>query len=287
MARSKVRTVAGAGTVAAFLLVGGAAIPVVSADPGHSHDRNSSHRGGDSRDDRDSRHGDGRRGERGRDDDGGWQRDDDTIGPNRTNDASGLKPSDGASRTAQLNPDRTEVATGTGTTSRSAVVNDSSVSQSPIMVGRVDGPVTRAALVPTPPVAAAPARPVSEGGGGGGGGAVTVAAPPITPPLVTVGNGRSPGILSGRDAPAREGPVDVVVPAVTPQAVAPPLPQPYRLEVTPAQHMVASLWSAAAPGWPGGLLFGLAGLILAPIAGAWLGYRQARASRAAAQLIRH
>jgi hypothetical protein len=104
---------------------------------------------------------------------------------------------------------------------------------------------------------------------------------------VKVGNGRSPGILSGHDAPTREGPVDVAVPAVTPQAVTPQLPPPYRLEVTPAQHMVASLWSAAAPGWPGGLLFGLAGLILAPIAGAWLGYRQARASRAAAQLIRH
>jgi hypothetical protein len=51
------------------------------------------------------------------------------------------------------------------------------------------------------------------------------------------------------------------------------------------QRTVASLWAAAAPSLPGGALFGLAGLILAPIAGAWLGYRQARASRAAAQLV--
>ena len=285
MARSKLRAVAGAATVAAFLLVGGAAIPVVSADPGHSHDRNGSHRGDESRGDRDSRDGDGRRGERGRDDNGGWRRDGDSFGPNRTSDGGGLKPSDGTGRTTQLDPDRTEVATRTGTTNRSAVVADSSVSQPPVTVRRVEGPVARAALVPSPPAAAAPPGPVSGGGGGGGG--ATVAAPPIaiTPPLVTVGNGRSPGILTGRDAPTWEGPVDVAVPVTTPQAVTPP--PPYRIEATPAQRMGASLWAAAAPGWPGGLIFGLAGLILAPIAGAWLGYRQARASRAAAQLIQH
>jgi hypothetical protein len=69
--------------------------------------------------------------------------------------------------------------------------------------------------------------------------------------------------------------------------VTPQLPPSYRLDEAPAERMVASLWAAAAPGWPSGLLFGIAGLILAPIAGAWLGYRQARASKAAAQLIRH
>jgi hypothetical protein len=285
MARSTLRTVAGAGTVAAFLLVGGAAIPVVSADPGHTHDRNGSHRGGESREDRNSRDGDGRRGERGRDDDGGWRRDGDSFGPSRTNDPTGLEPSDGASRTTLLDPDRTEVATRTGTTSRSTVATDSSVSQPPVTVRGTDGPVARAALVPTPPVAAAPARPVSGGGGGGGG--ATVAVPPVRPPLVTVGNGRSPGSLTGRGAPTSEGPVEVAVPAITPPVVTPQPPPPYRLEATPAQHMAASLWVAAALGLPGGLLFGLAGLILAPIAGAWLGYRQARASRAAAQLIRH
>jgi hypothetical protein len=104
---------------------------------------------------------------------------------------------------------------------------------------------------------------------------------------VTVGNGRSPAILSGRPERApRLGAAPNVPPAVI-QPATTQLPPTDRLDVAPTERIVASLWAAAAPGRPGGLLFGLAGLVLAPIAGAWLGYRQARASRAAAQLIRH
>jgi predicted lipid-binding transport protein (Tim44 family) len=104
---------------------------------------------------------------------------------------------------------------------------------------------------------------------------------------VTVGNGRSPGILTGRPerAPRPTGTAPNVAAVTQPAAHLPPTD---RLDVAPTERMVvASLWAAAAPGLPGGLLFGLAGLFLAPIAGAWLGYRQARASRAASQLIRH
>jgi hypothetical protein len=36
-----------------------------------------------------------------------------------------------------------------------------------------------------------------------------------------------------------------------------------------------------------GALFGIAGLLLGPIAGVWLGYRQARATKAASQLVSH
>lgn len=294
MARPKLRTVAGAGTVAAFLMVGGAAIPVVSADPGHSHDGNNSQRGGNSRDgDRDSRDRDGQRGGQGRDDDGGWQRDDDPFGPggmtgpNRRNDPSSLNPSDGANRTGTLKPNQTGVTTRTGTASRSEVVTDSSVRvvESPVTVRRVAGVATPAAVIPTPAVPAVPAGPVSDGGGA----SPVAAAPPVGSPAVTVGNGRSPGILTGRPerAPRSTGTTPNVAPAVTPPAATLQLPQPYRLDVAPAEPMVASLWAAAPPVRPDGLLFGLAGLILAPIAGAWLGYRQARASRAAAQLIRH
>jgi len=293
MTRSKVRTLAGAGTVAAFLLVGGAAIPVVSADPGHSHGGNNSQRGGNSRDgDRDSRDRDGQRGGQGRDDNGGWQRDDDPFGPggmtgpNRWNDPSSLKPSDGANRTGTLKPNQTGGTTRTGTTSRSEAVTNPSVTvvDSPVTARRVAGVATPAIVVPTPAVPAVPARPVS----GGGGASPVTAAPPIGPPAVTVGNGRSPGILTGRPerAPRPTGTTPNVAPAVT-QPAATHLPPTDRLDVAPAERMVASLRTAAAPGRPGGLLFGLAGLILAPIAGAWLGYRQARASRAAAQLIRH
>jgi hypothetical protein len=284
MARSTLRTLAGAGSVAAFLLVGGAAIPVVSADPGHGG--NDSHRGGNSRGgDGDSRDRDGQRGGQDRDDDGGWQRDDDPFGPsgmtgpNRWNDPSSLKPTDGANRTGTLQPNQSGVATRTGTTSRSEPVTDSSVTvvQSPVTARRVAGVATPAAVIPTPAV---PARPVS----GGGGASPVAAAPPVTPPAVTVGNGRSPGILTGRPkrAPRPTGTAPNVAPAATPH-----LPPTDRLDVAPTERIVASLWAAAAPGRPGGVLFGLAGLIFAPIAGAWLGYRQARASRAAAQLIRH
>jgi hypothetical protein len=288
MARSKLLTIAGAGSVAAFLLVGGAAIPVVSADPGHSHGGNDSQRGGNSRDgDRDSRDRDGQRGGQGRDD-GGWQRDDDPFGPggmtgpNDWNDPSSLTPSDGANRTGTLQPNQSGVTTRTGTTSRSEPVTDSSVTvvQSPVTVRRVAGAATPA----TPAVPAVPARPVSAGGGA----SPVTAAPPVRAPAVTVGNGRSPGILTGRPerAPRPTGTAPNVAPAVT-QPAATHLPPTDRLDVAPTERIVASLWAAAAPGRPGGLLFGLAGLILAPMAGAWLGYRQARASRAAARLIRH
>ncbi|MBB5164881.1 hypothetical protein [Mycobacterium sp. AZCC_0083] len=294
MARSKLLTIAGAGTVAAFLLVGGAAIPVVSADPGHSHGGNNSQRGGNSREgDRDFRDRDGQRGGQGRDDDGGWQRDDDpvgsggTTGPNRWNDPSSLKPSDGANRTGTLKPNQSGETTRTGTTtSRSEAVTTPPVTvvESPVTARRAAGVATPATLAPIPAVPAVPARPVS----GGGGASPVTATPPVTPTAVTVGNGRSPGILTGRPerAPRSTGTTPNVAPAVT-QPAATHLPPTDRLDVAPAERMVASLWAAAAPGQPGGLLFGLAGLFLAPIAGAWLGYRQARASRAAAQLIRH
>jgi hypothetical protein len=285
MARSKLRTVAGAGSIAAFLLVGGAAIPVVSADPGHTRDGNGSHRGGDSRRDAGTGRNGQDRGERGRDDRGGWQRGGGSIGPDRTtgpdrrNDPSDRNPADGSDRTAELDPNRT------GTTARSdEVVTDSSSASR--------RSVTTATAVPEAPtpLPVVPARRGAGGGGGGGGsGAAAVTDPgasAFTAPPVTIGNGRSPGILTGphEGAPSRAAP-DVAGPAVTPPAVTPQLPPSDRLDVAPPQRTVAALWAAAAPGRPDGVLFGLAGLILAPIAGAWLGYRQARASRAAAKLV--
>lgn len=285
MARSRFRAVAGAGTVAAFLLLGGAAIPVVSADPGHSHGGDGSQRGGDSRggDGRDSRPGGDRRGQRDRDGDGGWKRGGDLVGADRTNDPSALQPGDGGSPSGAQKPNTTAVAPRTATTGRSEAQIGPSVSGPQPTVDSIDGPAAPASLAPTPAGTAVLAPPFS---GGGGGGAATVAAPPITPPRVTVGDGRAPGILTGQHEKAPTAEIPVASPAVTPP-VSVQLPLPYRLEVAPAENVVASLWAAAAPGRPGGVLFGLAGLILAPIAGAWLGVRQARASKAAAQLIRH
>ncbi|KAA0081124.1 hypothetical protein CIW52_21005 [Mycolicibacterium sp. P9-64] len=257
MARSKLCAAAGAGTLAAFLLVGGAAIPVASAGPGFSHDAHGSQRGGDSRS---NDHGSRFRGGQGRDD-GGWQRGGDPIGPKRTTKPGGVEPADGTGRTAELKPNGSGATQRTATTSRSEVVTSPSVK------------------VPNSTVTV---RPASGGGG-------TVAAPPIVAPPVTFGNGRSPGILSGRleDVPRPTGGTPAVAAPEPAPAVTPQLPPSYRLDGASAERIVAPLWADAVPGWPSGLPFGIAGLILAPIAGAWLGYRQARAGRAAAQLIRH
>jgi hypothetical protein len=287
MARSKLRAVAGAGSVAAFLLVGGAAVPVVSADPGTSHHDNGAHRGGDRHD------GYGRRGDRDRDD-GGSRRGGDPIGPDRTTDPNrtintgGLEPAD-VPAGARM-PDGSDVVTRSGT-SRSGVVTTSPVrvADLPVTVNRSAGGVTPpATLTPIPSGPALPAAPAVPVSGGGGSGAGAVTAPPIAAPRVTIGNGRSPGILSGRhDAPTPKAVAPDAAPVEAPPAVAPQPPPSFQLDEAPAELVVASLWEAAVPGWPSGLLFGIAGLILAPMAGAWLGYRQAKASRAAAKLVRH
>jgi hypothetical protein len=111
-----------------------------------------------------------------------------------------------------------------------------------------------------------------------------------------VGDGRSPAFVPAGpvETPARvePGPVAVRAPAPVP-APAPPAPTPapvsspappaaqphdWSLPVTP---VTSSLRGKAEPAWPAGVLFGLAGLVLAPIAGMWLGLRQARASNSA------
>src|SRR6185312_13237239 len=53
--RPRLRVAAGAGAIAGFLVAGGATIPVVAADPGHSRDGGGSHRDGGSRGDGSSR----------------------------------------------------------------------------------------------------------------------------------------------------------------------------------------------------------------------------------------
>jgi hypothetical protein len=159
---------------------------------------------------------------------------------------------------------------------------------------------TAAPEVSTPPAAA------DTGASDSGGAAVTFPdGMPFTAPTVTVGDGRTPGILSWRrdaNGATRQpgaGPANVVDATVIPVVEAPPPPSPppppvpqplppaTRLDMAPPwQRTVASMWAAAAePSRPGGLSFGIAGLILAPLAGVWLGYRQARASRAADQLV--
>jgi hypothetical protein len=131
----------------------------------------------------------------------------------------------------------------------------------------------------------------------GSGLAPDVVAPAVAP-WVRVGNGRTPGALSERSGESsaqvsdeldvvQPPPVVSVPPPARPWLVAPPLPavasSPWPLVETP----LVSLWGDVRPGWPMGALFGIAGLLLAPIAGVWVGHRQARASKSASELVGH
>jgi hypothetical protein len=130
--------------------------------------------------------------------------------------------------------------------------------------------------------------PGDRSGSNGGSGSDHPGAPSakFEPPKVTVGNGRTPGIQD-RDREPRwrvsaPEPAPPPPPPSPPPAPAPswverihiPPAMPKQLGVAPASNMTDPMW-------------GIAGLLLIPVAGAVLGYRQARASQAAAELGRH
>ncbi|MBY0286169.1 MAG: hypothetical protein K2X52_03340 [Mycobacteriaceae bacterium] len=109
------------------------------------------------------------------------------------------------------------------------------------------------------------------------------------PPRVTFGNGRTPGAAKRDSEPQWRAPVAEPAPA------APPPPPPTAPAPAPAPSWVGRL--PAAPvltqqtGEPRPVdwsdpLWGVAGLLLIPAAGAVLGYRQARAAHAAERLRR-
>ncbi len=295
MGRTNLRLAAGAGVVATCLLVAGPVEGAAAAHPGDSQsDRSdnghrSDNRGrGDSRDgskrgnDNNDRRGDGR-GERGRGaesdgrkggggnyghnfsdnsnrnddygDDDRYTESDDGNGDKSTTDDAGQRSVSASSRSAQV-----------ATASLAPDTSDSADSG--------------AVAVPT-----APTFPVDQGGSDFLG---TPSADPFTPPQVTFGNGRTPAPPESDTQPPR---VTYSVPDVAP---APPLPLPL-----PPAAPVAAVAATAPPSWvvriavptaapqlvgvaPAGWadpLFGLTGLLLIPIAGAALGYRQARAAQ--------
>jgi hypothetical protein len=108
------------------------------------------------------------------------------------------------------------------------------------------------------------------------------------PPKVTFGDGRTPGVQDTDPGPRwRGGGAEPAPPPPPPPAtevvdIAPPpstnrTPRPpviRQLIVAPAAELTDPLW-------------GVAGLLLIPAAGAVLGYRQARGAHAAAELGRH
>jgi hypothetical protein len=107
----------------------------------------------------------------------------------------------------------------------------------------------------------------------------------MSAPRVVFGNGRTPGTAAARP----EAPPLVIDPPVVPSADAPeqaapsPVPAP-RQAPTIVRRTMSPLLTPAEPASSVGSLWGLAGLILAPLAGILLGYRQARAKKAAAEL---
>ena len=105
-------------------------------------------------------------------------------------------------------------------------------------------------------------------------------------PKVTFGDGRAPGVQDHEPGPqwGWNAP-EPAPPPPPPQVITVPLNPPVVTPVNPhpgvVQKLVAPTAGVADPLW------GVAGLLLIPAAGAILGYRQARGAHAAAELGRH
>lgn len=118
-------------------------------------------------------------------------------------------------------------------------------------------------------------------------------------PRVTVGDGRTPrhlatdraDVSSTPSAPAETVSLAAPEPAESAPAALPSLwlepvsPRAAPRHAWAPDNPVTSLWGDAQPDWPAGVIFGIAGLFLAPVGGVLLGRRQAKASRSASQMI--
>jgi hypothetical protein len=108
------------------------------------------------------------------------------------------------------------------------------------------------------------------------------------PPKVTFGDGRTPDVQGNDQLPRlRHGvPEPATPPPLPPPVITRPAPSwADRIYLPPGVPQQLGLRQAADLTDP--LLWGIAGLLLIPMAGAILGYRQARAAQAAAELGRH
>lgn len=272
MAQTRLRVAAGAGLVAASLTIVGPGVAVVAADPGgsrqdHSKADKESGRGHD---------GDRHRRDRNSSGDG---RQDRGIDQHRRGDDRGGKSNAGG----KAADDTEDVQVASRSVSSAASSNSLVAEQAP-QAAPAEVP---AAAVGGGGSAEVPAAAV---GGGGSGGA---AQPAVVGPTVTFGNGRTPGFLGDVDEPsvdAGQAPAQV---NSAPEAVSPSSPGPEVMPLTTMLHefdsqgleFIDRIWAPLRPAFPGGLVFGMAGLLVAPLAGVWLGYRQARSAEAADQLV--
>jgi hypothetical protein len=113
------------------------------------------------------------------------------------------------------------------------------------------------------------------------------AAPQFKKPKVTFGDGRAPGVQDHGPEPrwgwsAPEPPPPPPPPQVITVPLNPPTFSPVTTHPGVVQQLVVAPTAAIADP-----LWGVAGLLLIPAAGAILGYRQARGAHAAAELGRH
>ncbi|UUO00757.1 hypothetical protein M4D79_18400 [Mycolicibacterium novocastrense] len=279
------RLAAGAGVVSVFLLVSGSGAAVAYAHPGdsrgsdrgHSADRGGNHGGGSGN----GKHGNDRRdskrptdSKRGGDANGPGAPPSSRVGSGREDvpkpspvDRSAAVDPESAGRTASPGPSANRAATPDASANRAAVAAAAPPVEAPVNTTVAGGPVAS-----------------------GGSGAASAPAPAFEPPQATIGNGRapqSPGPQSetrwqtGAPAPAGPVPAPPVLPPLSP---APSAPAPLGgVGIPPTvvrQFVVAPGAGTSDPLW------GLAGLLLIPVAGAALGYRQARAAQAAERIGR-
>lgn len=256
MARLSPRLTACVGVIAAFLLLGGTATVAV-ADPGGSQS------------DRDNSVGRGNGDGNGR---GGSDRgDEERVG----------KGDEGDGDAGQGGVERPEARFGSGR------IDVADVAEAPSLAAGSgnDGPESRSVEE-----GASVFGGVGAGRAPSGSGVDRAGLPSarFDPPRVTFGNGRTPGTQQRDSEPQWRAPVAVPAPAAPPPP--PPAPKP-----APAPSWVVGI--PATPvltqqmGEPGSAnwsdpLWGVAGLLLIPAAGAVLGYRQARAAHAAERLRR-
>ncbi|MGO4443018.1 hypothetical protein AB4Z42_06640 [Mycobacterium sp. 2YAF39] len=292
MARFSHYLAAGVGVLVAFFLLCG--FPTVAlADPGGPH----SDRGSSS--DRGNGGGKGRGGSERNDHDRRGNGNHENRGPRRPGDASNNRRDDRGS-VSSGKPDSGKGGNGNDTAEPGIIESP----QARVGSGRVaatDTEDSAPSLAATSDVSDVSTSRVSESAttvtveaispGGSGSGLAGTPSPQFSPPRVTVGNGREPWTQSRQPGPQAPVPASQwQAPAVP---LAPPPPPPTVSPAPPASPMTESSAPRVLTQQLGGVgattdwsnpLWGLAGLLLIPAAGAALGYRQACAAHAAERL---
>jgi hypothetical protein len=264
------RLAAGVGVLSVFLLFGGAGATIVSADPGNSHSDRGNASSKDNNGSKGSDRGPGNSG-RGNGNANSTKGNSESIGSNNTNRNGGSHHASDTS--AGSDDDAPKVRVGSGREDQ--VSSTAGIAGTEAVTGEDPGATgtTGSSLEPGSD------HPSAAGPG-------TYEPPTVEPPAVTFGNGRTPGtrdniLLPPAQAPvqqpAAELPPPPPAPAPSPPSwvdrIAAPLAPTKQLGVEPAADLSDPLW-------------GIAGLLLIPAAGAVLGYRQARASQAVERLRR-